>query len=162
MENIFENAQVIDDQVEVTLEQDILELVEGALKGAKYASFPSFFEGKTAVKIADVPMNTQLKIVNAVYGKYKDPEKDPFAAVVFDGKENEFTFVNKEALEFIKRLVDICKLKKISMKKLLEQVTVNVSISKKMRKGHEDEQFKVLEDGTSNWFYKYDWVLTRA
>jgi len=165
MDNIFENAQAQDDmfdQVEVTLEDDILELVEGALKGAKYASFPSFFEGKTAVKISEVPKSTKLRIVNAVYGKYKDTEKDPFAAVVFDGKENEFTFVNKEALEFIKRLVDICKLKKISMKKLLSQVIVTVKVEQTLRKGHEGESFKTLEDGTNNWFYKYDWTIARA
>lgn len=162
MEEIKNTEMIENEQAEIVVEEDILKLVEGALKGAKYASFPSFFENKTLVKINELPIGTPLRITNGVYGKYKDETKDDFAAVVIAGDDTKFTFVNKEALEFMKRLVDICKLKKISMKKLFSQVVVKVTISKQMRKGHEQENFGVLDDGTNNWFYKYDWVIERA
>lgn len=173
LKKVMENQEekdmaVVDDtklegtEVEVVLEEDILKLVEGALRGAKYASFPSFFENKTLVKLNQLPLNTELRIVNGVYGKYKDKAKDDFAAVVVEGDEDKFTFVNKEALEFMKRLVDICKSKRISMKKLFSEVRVELIITKQMRKGHDGEQFATLEDGTYNWFYKYDWVIKRA
>ena len=162
MEEIKNTEMIENEQAEIVVEEDILKLVEGALKGAKYASFPSFFENKTLVKLNELPIGIPLRITNGVYGKYKDETKDDFAAVVIAGEDDKFTFVNKEALEFMKRLVDICKAKKISMKKLLSQVTVKVIINKQMRKGHELERFGVLEDGTNNWFYKYDWVIERA
>ena len=162
MEEIKNTEMIENEQAEIVVEEDILKLVEGALKGAKYASFPSFFENKTLVKLNELPIGIPLRITNGVYGKYKDETKDDFAAVVIAGEDDKFTFVNKEALEFMKRLVDICKAKKISMKKLLSQVTVKVIINKQMRKGHELESFGVLEDGINNWFYKYDWVIERA
>ena len=162
MEEIKNTEMIENEQAEIVVEEDILKLVEGALKGAKYASFPSFFENKTLVKLNELPIGTPLRITNGVYGKYKDETKDDFAAVVIAGEDDKFTFVNKEALEFMKRLVDICKLKKISMKKLFSQVVVKVTITKQMRKGHEMEKFGVLDDGTNNWFYKYDWVIERA
>lgn len=162
MEEIRNTEMIENEQAEIVVEEDILKLVEGALKGAKYASFPSFFENKTLVKLNELPIGTPLRITNGVYGKYKDETKDDFAAVVIAGDDAKFTFVNKEALEFMKRLVDICKLKKISMKKLFSQVVVKVTITKQMRKGHEMEKFGVLDDGTNNWFYKYDWVIERA
>ena len=159
---MVENTVKVEDQVEVVVEEDILSLVEGALKGAKYASFPSFFENKTLMKLNELPNNKPLRLVNGLYGKYKDETKDDFAAVCIEGYDGRFTFVNKECLEFMKRLVEICKTKKISMKKLFEQVKVNLTITKQLRKGHENEVFCVLQDGTNNWFYKYDWTLERA
>ena len=49
----------------------------------------------------------------------------------------------------------------MSMVDLLSQVPVYISVTKKMRKGHENEAFAVLEDGTYNWFYDYVINITK-
>lgn len=148
---------------DIVLDDALFSEVEGALKASKYANIPSFFEGKTICKTADLAMQPKMYIEDAVYGKYKDETKSDFAAVAFkdDSGELRFGFVSREGLDFVRRLVDICKANKMSMKKLLEKVSVYLEVTTAMRKGHENETKAVLEDGTNNWFYKYDFSLVK-
>lgn len=154
---------------EVMLEQEIndslFDLVEGALKASKYANLPRFFDGKELVKSADMAMKPKMQVIDGMYGKYKDPEKEDFAAVAFvdevTGVE-QFCFVSREGKDFMRRLVDICKANKISMKTLIEKVgTVFFEQNVKMKKGHENEVKGVLEDGTNNWFYTYNFEINK-
>lgn len=162
MENTTNNygEVVVED---IVLDDALFSAVEGALKASKYANIPSFFEGKEICKTADLAMQPKMYIEDAVYGKYKDESKDDFAAVAFkdDLGNLRFGFVAREGLDFVRRLVDICKANHISMKKLLEKVSVNLIVEKSMRKGHENEAPTVLEDGTNNWFYKYNFEIVK-
>lgn len=157
MENNYGEVVVNDD---IMLDEDLFSQVSGAAVAAKYSNLPSFFEGKNLVKTTMWCTGREFKICDAMYGKYKDGSKPDFAAVQFEDTD-DFAFVNREALDFIRRLVDICKANKLSMKNLLSKMTVTIKVTKMMRKGHEEEDFGVLEDGTNNWFYKYEMNVTK-
>lgn len=163
------NYNLDDNYGEVMLEQEIndslFDLVEGALKASKYSNLPRFFEGKTIVKSAEMATYPKMQILDGMYGKYKDPEKEDFAAVSFEDEttgELKFCFVSREGKDFMRRLVDICKANKISMKTLIEKVGVlYFQQDIKMKKGHENEVKGVLEDGTNNWFYTYNFEINK-
>ena len=140
---------------------DLINSVTGALKAAKYSNIPSFFEGKEIVKSADMVGLCNVQVLDAVYGKYKDESKDDFAAIAFekDGAMR-FAFVSREGMDFIRRLVDICKANKISMKKLIEQVGgISFTQDRQMKKGYEDSDCLTSEDGINNWFYTYNFEI---
>ena len=148
-------GEVVVDQ----LAMDLINSVTGALKAAKYSNIPSFFEGKEIVKSADMVGLCNVQVLDAVYGKYKDESKDDFAAIAFekDGT-TRFAFVSREGMDFIRRLVDICKANKMSMKKLIDKVGgLSFTQDVKMKKGYETTE--TLEDGTNNWFYTYNFEV---
>ena len=146
---------------------NLAELVAQAAEEAKYSGIKSFFvteEGnpKDYFKINDyIKEGTTNRIIDAAYIIPKDRTKDEFAVITKESDEQSFTYVNRTGKEFIKRLVDICKSQRISMVTLLKQVPVYISVTKKMRKGHESENFAVLPDGTYNWFYDYVIKITK-
>ena len=143
------------------LAMDLINSVAGALKQSKYSNIPSFFEGKEIVKSADMMPIGIVQVLDAVYGKYKDESKDDFAAIAFerDGAMR-FAFVSREGMDFVRRLVDICKANKISMKKLIEQVGgITYVQGMQMKKGYEDSISLTSEDGMNNWFYTYNFEI---
>lgn len=163
------NYNLDDNYGEVMLEQEIndtlFDLVEGALKASKYSNLPRFFEGKELVKSADMAMKPKMQIIDGMYGKYNDPEKEDFAAVSFVDEVTgvlQFCFISREGKDFMRRLVDICKANRMSMKTLIEKVGVlYFQQDIKMKKGHENEVKGVLEDGTNNWFYTYNFEINK-
>lgn len=146
---------------------NLAELVAQAAEEAKYSGIKSFFvtsEGdpKDYFKINEyIKEGTTNRITDAAYIIPKDRTKEEFAVITKESNEKSFTYVNRTGKEFIKRLVEICKSQKISMVDLLSQVPVYISVTKKMRKGHENEAFAILEDGTYNWFYDYVINITK-
>lgn len=149
---------------EVAVDQvamDLINSVAGALKQSKYSNIPSFFEGKEIVKSADMITVGDVKVLDAVYGKYKDEVKDDFAAIAFEREGvMKFAFVSREGMDFIRRLVDICKANKISMKKLIEQVGgLSYVQGMQMKKGYEAADSLTSEDGMNNWFYTYNFEI---
>lgn len=157
MTNNNNYGEVVVDQ----LAMDLVKSVTGALKAAKYSNIPSFFEGKELVKSADMLNTSNVRVLDAVYGKYKDESKGDFAAIAFE-KDGimKFAFVSREGKDFIRRLVDICKANKISMKKLIENVGgISFDQGRQMKKGYETDVPSTLEDGTCNWFYTYNFEI---
>lgn len=141
---------------------DLAELVAQAAEEAKYSGFKSFFVTKDGypkdyLKVGDyLNERSDHRITDAAYIIPKDKTKEEFAVVTTEGNEQFFTYVNRTGKEFIKKLVEICKSQRMSMVDLLIQVPVYISVNKKMRKGHENEGFAILADGTCNWFYDYE------
>lgn len=149
---------------EVTVDQvamDLINSVAGALKQSKYSNIPSFFEGKEIVKSADMFRVGKVQVLDAVYGKYKDESKADFAAIAFEQDGTmKFAFVSREGMDFIRRLVDICKANKMSMKKLIEQVNgISFYQDMQMKKGYDTSDGLTSEDGMNNWFYTYNFEI---
>lgn len=146
---------------------NLAELVAQAAEEAKYSGFKSFFvtkEGnpKDYFKIGHyIEKDVNTRITDAAYIIPKDKTKEEFAVITKEGNEQSFSYVNRTGKEFIKRLVEICKSNRMSMTDLLEQVPVYIAVTKKLRKGHENEDFMILEDGTYNWFYDYTINITK-
>lgn len=140
---------------------DLINSVAGALKQSKYSNIPSFFEGKEIVKSADMFKVGKVQVLDAVYGKYKDESKDDFAAIAFEQDGTmKFAFVSREGMDFIRRLVDICKANKMSMKKLIEQVNgISFYQDMQMKKGYDTSDGLTSEDGMNNWFYTYNFEI---
>lgn len=143
---------------------NMTDLVKQAAVEAKYSGLKSFFETdegdtKEYIKVGEYfADNTSHRIVDAAYITPKDVTKDEFAVVTSEKRPWAFTYFNRTGKEFIRRLRDIAKSQRVSMANILKEVNVQVQVKKTLRKGHEGEQFGVLEDGSFNWFY--DYVIT--
>lgn len=140
---------------------NMAELVSQAIEESKYSGLKSFFEDedgnvKEYVRVGEYfEEGLNYRIVDAAYIIPKDKSKGDFAVVTCDKDMSAFTYLNRSGKDFIRRLRDIAKAQHVSIASILEEVNVQVQVKRSMRKGHEGEAYRTLDDGTFNWFYDY-------
>lgn len=145
---------------------NLFDLVSDAAEKAKYSGIKSFFVTESGEEKSYVLARTVLgvhRISEAAYIIPKDKTKEEFAVVTFSDRPTCFTYVNRSAKDFIRRVLDIAKENHISMTKIFEQLTVNLTIEQKLKTGHEGEELTnyTSDGGVNNWFYDFKIEVTQ-
>lgn len=144
----------------------LFDLVSDAAEKAKYSGIKSFFvteSGENKDYLMARLFKGTHRISEAAYIIPKDTTKEEFAVVTFSDQPSTFTYVNRSAKDFIRRVLDIAKENHISMTKIFEQLTVNLTIEQKLKAGHEGEELTnyTSDGGVNNWFYDFKIEVTK-
>lgn len=132
------------------------ELLNQAIEESRYYGSVSFFETRDKGELAALVGET-IKIEDAAYIKPKDEDKEEYAVVGYkdiDGKD-KFVYVNRNAKDFVRRIAEISRENKTSIKKILEQVELLLTVKKQLKDDAEGQEFMTV-NGIANWFYVYE------